>query len=172
MRTIYRFIPHEKLTLETNLSKEEIGKRIAENTTDTPIRGFRWLQKGSASDRRFTGKISESGFDIEPNITYRNSFLPTIKGRIESDGIVSRIHLQLRLHAFFRVFGFIWILIVIPVSITIIVAKITSGESVPFQRYSILLVFVLAVFIGGFKYESIKSRKFLIKLLEAEEVEN
>jgi hypothetical protein len=172
MRTIYHFIPHEKLTLETHISKEEILKRIAENTTDTPIRGFRWLQKGSAADRRFTGQISESEFDIEPNITYRNSFLPSIKGQIGSDGIVSRIHLQLRLHAFFRVFGILWLLIFVPVSIAIIVAKVSSGESVPFQRYSILLLVVLAAFMGGFKYESIKARKFLITLLEAKEIES
>lgn len=175
MRTIYKFIPHERLTLRTNHTVEEVEKLLFNNTSIDDASDWRWLQRGRRSDKYFGGQLFESAFKIRPNISYRNSFLPVIEGKITSEGSVSsRIQLTLQLHIFVRIFAIIWIVLTLVITTGNLSAIVSSEENLTITSILKFIFFVgigCAVFIGGFKYESIKARKFLIQLLDAKEVD-
>ena len=74
------FLPHENLTYKTHLSKKEIIRRLRYETEPKQL-----IRIGSIFGRHkeYEGTINENSFEISRIISYRNSFLPRIKGEIE-----------------------------------------------------------------------------------------
>ena len=173
MKSLYKYIPYEKLTLETSLSKEEVDQRIRKNTSQKDTALWNWSLRRRSSDLFFNGFITETGYELNPNISYRNSFLPTIDVTVESLRFGSTIELKLQLNLIVKIFGLLWISIISIVAITTLIVSITADNPEDRNAFIVpmlMFVFAYAMFWGGFKYESIRSRKFLKKLLEAEEV--
>lgn len=172
MKSIYKFIPHEKLKLETSLSKEEVLKRLSANIEEKNSK-WNWFSGKSSSNIFFGGSLDETGFRVSRNISYKNSFLPEIEGKIEALRFGCTLALTLNLNIFVMIFSSIWFFGVLIGSIAVISVYFSSsaanqdaGMLIPI----LMLVFGSAVFIGFFKYESIKARTFLKELLEASEV--
>ncbi|MDG1333923.1 MAG: hypothetical protein P8P74_16415 [Crocinitomicaceae bacterium] len=108
MKTIYKIIQHENLKLETSLSKDELLKRLA-NNIEPRSASRNWFTGRSSSSKYFEGSLHENGFKINRIISYRNSFLPTIIGEIESLKFGTTLSLKLRLNAITLVIGAVWL---------------------------------------------------------------
>lgn len=126
---------------------------------------------GTNNHKPYEGSINGNSFSITRIIGYRNSFLPRISGEIEKDFDGSRINVKMRLHVVVIVFLFIWFG---GVGIGCSAALATGFKfgSQSFEPMSLIpfgmLIFSYALVTGGFKYESIKSKKYLSQLFEAE----
>ncbi|HLK29273.1 MAG TPA: hypothetical protein VKT28_11900 [Puia sp.] len=89
-----KFIPFDSLTIDSNLHDEEIVAVLSK--TITP---FKWYDNARDTDKLFYGKIDKNGFTIWQIIKKgRNSFIPIVKGKIESIASGSQIKVTMRLH--------------------------------------------------------------------------
>tara|TARA_Y100001934_G_C12346411_1_gene773062 strand:+ start:1401 stop:1910 length:510 start_codon:yes stop_codon:yes gene_type:complete len=165
-----RYLPFENITYLTKLELEEIQKRIDE--VIEPEKTFRMTGIFKSSDHKpYEGTVDGNSFNITRIIGYRNSFLPKISGVIEKDLKGNKINVKMRLHVFVIVFMFIWFgicgvecLAVLAIGFNFFSQNFQPITLVPFG----MLIFGYALVTLGFKYESIKSKKYLAELFEAE----
>lgn len=167
---IMKYLPFENITYRTKLEREEIYKRI--NEVIEPKKNFRMSGfLGSRNHKPYEGSVNDNSFSITRIIGYSNSFLPRINGTIEKDFNGNKVNVRMRLHVFVFIFILIWFGIVGIACIAVLALGFKFGSqnfepmsSIPFS----MMIFGYALVIGGFKYESIKSKKFLAQLFEAE----
>jgi len=144
--------PAEKITYRTYLSKDEVLKRIYNNP-----------QYKSIGNR-----TSANTFQIQREIKYRNSFLPVIKGEVieENDSTIVKVSMKphiIILLLFAAISGFVLLLCIVAL-IWIIDNGFTLYSLAPFG----FLLFDILLYYAAFKPESIKSKKDLLNILEAE----
>jgi hypothetical protein len=159
-----KFFPYEKYKLISPLKQEDALKKLAAAVTIGPTSLF----ASSRQDKYYQGKISGYSFEITRIIGYRNSFRPVIIGEISSY-LGSEINIVMRMNMAVIIFCCVWMGGVLIAAIATLAAQINSGKFllpglIPFAM--LLLGYIL--FTGGFKYESIKAKKFLKELFEAE----
>ena len=92
--------------IKTKKSKNEIAQILQKNTSEK-IRIF------CEYDEFFNGEILEESFKIQRNITYKNSFLPVIIGKIKETENGSEIYIKMRLNHFVKGFMTFWFSFVI-----------------------------------------------------------
>lgn len=161
-----KFFPYEKYKLISPLNPEEALKKIAAAVTTGPTS----LLASSRQDKYYQGKISGYGFEITRVIGYRNSFRPLIKGEISSY-LGSEIKIVMRMNKAVIIFCCVWMGSVLIAAIATLAAQVhTRKLLLPGVIPFVMLLFGYVLFTGGFKYESIKAKKFLEELFEAEEV--
>src|SRR6188474_594186 len=97
------FLPYRKIELCSPLPVSEVV-RLLENAVE-PRRWLRW----GASHCPFEGTVTEFAFDIRRIISYRNSFLPQIRGTISQDAAGSRISVTMQLHVTVAAFMTVWL---------------------------------------------------------------
>src|SRR5215831_2534302 len=99
-------VPFERLTLRSRLKSDELYRRLA-----AAVEPARWYRNPFSREQHkpYEGEIAPNGFRISRVIRYRNSFLPTIIGRIRADEAGSAIDMVLRLHLFVAVFMVVWL---------------------------------------------------------------
>ena len=165
-----KYLPFEKLTYKTSLASEEILKRLRENIE--PKKTFRMTGLfGSKDHKHYEGSIEGRSFSISRIIHYRNSFLPIIKGEIASKHDGTHIHIQMRLHTIALIFMALWCGILGLVFLVISFDSLNEGSFDPFLLIPLgMLLFGYLMTVGGFKYESGKSKKWLKDLFEAAEI--
>ncbi len=175
-----KILPYDNLTYKTHLSKEEILKRLSNQTE-----GKQWIRMSGVfsnqEHKAYEGTINENDFKINRIIGYRNSFLPRIEGEIEEINNENQnftlIHLKMRLHTFVIVFIIIWLSFVFLGGLFMIFLTSMETENqdvlglasiVPF-----LMIIILPVVITlAFHYEGNKSKEFFEKIFEAERLNN
>lgn len=59
-------------------------------------------------DKYFEGEVSDIGFKLSRIISYRNSFLPIIKGSFEESASGLKINISMSMHPFVNAFMLIW----------------------------------------------------------------
>lgn len=163
-----KFLPLEKYTLVSPLKPEEIFRKL-EAVVETSGGGA--LMSYARSNKPYKGKISGSSFEISRIIGYRNSFKPVIIGEI-SGYSGTDIKIYMRMHKAVIIFCCVWTGTVAAIAAVPFFSQANSGKSnfpayIPF----LMLVLVYALIMGGFKWESIKSKKFLKDLFQAEEIQ-
>src|SRR5919109_98213 len=99
-----KFLPYERLQIHTALSSEEVLKRL-ENAIE-PKRYFRLF---GASTKPYQGKVEGSHFEMSRIIGYRNSFLPMIKGDVQSETSGCSVYLTMHPHIVVTVFMIFWL---------------------------------------------------------------
>lgn len=167
-----KFLPYEHLKIKTRLSADEARKRLAD--TIEPKRFRRWFE---ANHKPYQGNMEGCDFEISPIIHYRNSFLPIIKGEIQSEMSGSSVHITMRPHGFVIAFMILWLGGVGFFFLIMLASFISSMTQNNIRDASVLLIpggmfaFGYALLLGGFKFESIKSKQFFRDLFQAEEVE-
>lgn len=173
MKPIHKYIPFEKITIETGLRASEVEERlISIIETDPEMRKRHWLTGSIKSNKEFEGNIYQGQITISPIINYKNSFLPDISGRIKSLTFGSEIELKLKLKTPIVIFAALWFGIVGLVSL-IMFMQILSGNFEPgFIVPFIMLIFGYLVFTLGFKKESIKARKRIMEIVNGTEKYN
>ncbi|WP_000691820.1 hypothetical protein [Leptospira interrogans] len=95
-----KIIPYEEYSLKSNLTVEEAISKLKANTEPNKLFG--------SGTKIFHGNINNDTFDICRIISYRNSFLPKIKGNIRSEANSIIIDIKMHLHPSVIVFMFIW----------------------------------------------------------------
>lgn len=174
MKTIYKYIPYEKLTISSAYRAEEVLARIAQNTEMEMTFKKRFLGRiKMRSNNTYEGTVSDKGFEISRVIFYRNSFLPLIIGDVRDQPFGSEIDLTLRMNWVVIIFAMIWMGFVTLACLAVLVYILFTGE---FDRILLMpfgmWLFGFVLFLGGFKLESIRSRNHLMELLNAQEKEN
>lgn len=147
-----KLLPSENLVYITRLSREEIIQRLVETSQ------FKSVNRG----------IGYNTFNIQRVISYRNSFLPEIKGEIEDQGRDRIVKVEMKLYTFVAIFMIVWLAVVATIGISFLAAMPAEGGEFFIFLPVMMLVFGVAMFYGGFKYESTKSKKELQQILDAE----
>ena len=163
-----KFLPFENITYKSRLSQEEVLKKLNEiMDTETVSTVFGIFSKNSAS-KAFKGTIDGNSFQMTRVISYRNSFLPVITGVIEKDFGHSNIYVKMKPALFVIIFMSIWLGFVGVMAIGFLASMTNSHKFEPTALVPIgMFIFGIALIVGGFKAESIPTKKRLAKIFEA-----
>ncbi|UZR99719.1 hypothetical protein [Chondrinema litorale] len=164
---IMKYLPLEDITYQTKLNTNEIVDRL--NEVVEPKKTFRMNGFfGNSEHKPYEGSIHNMSFKINRIIGYRNSFIPIITGTLEEEMNGTKVNVKMRLHSFVIVFMFIWFGGVGIASLAVISYYLNNENFEPMSLIPFgMLIFGYAMVLGGFKYESIKSKKYLAELFEA-----
>jgi hypothetical protein len=106
--------------------------------------------------RPFEGEVGDRKFDVRRAITYRNSFLPQIRGKISGAAEGSRIAVTMRLHPFVLIFMMVWLGGVGAACLLIVTTAFRKGGSPPLAALgpAIMFIFGWALSAGCFTFEA------------------
>ncbi|MCT7958581.1 hypothetical protein [Laspinema palackyanum] len=158
--------PSQRFTITTYLSPDDVQKKLM-RVVEPPPQGiqFQWKR----SEKPYQGQIGEHSFKISRIISYRNSFLPQIEGRIQPHGRGSQIEIKMKLHPAVMIFMCVWLGIV-GQGVLMFLAVLFQEEFDPLFLIPVgMLIFGLALPWVGFLPEAKGSKQFLIELFQAEE---
>lgn len=161
------YLPIENITYKTRLTEEELIRRLEEVTEPARIR---FLIFGKGTTKTYEGEITPDSFSIRRIIWYRNSFLPRITGTMLSDFHGTRIFVKMRLPPLTVV------LISLFCGVLVLMLVITLKQSFDNMVANLssllgMLVFLYALTMGAFKFESVETKRYLQILFEAEMIE-
>jgi hypothetical protein len=162
-----KFLPSEKIIYKTKLTETEVLKRLSEHIE--PVKAFRVTLFSNDATKPYQGLVKGLSFEITRIIRYRNSFLPIIVGVIEKNYDGTTINVQMRLHRFVLIFLCIWMIPMGGFAIMMLIAVLKGSEwnGISFMPLGMVL-FAYALTIGGFNFESSKSKKDLQAIFEAD----
>jgi|SRR5688572_7925814 len=169
-----KFLPYERLLIHTTLSSEEVLKRLA-NVIEPERDSYTRLFEGHT--KPYQGSIVGSHFEISRIIGYRNSMLPVIEGDIQSESSGCSVYITMQPQVLIILFTIFWLggsgLLLFGALVSLVWSLIQPRIIDPSLVLipGGLFVFGYVLFVGGFKFESIQSKKFLRELFEAKEVE-
>jgi hypothetical protein len=86
-----KFLPYERLKINTTLSSAEVLKRL--DIAVEPKRYFGLFRSGT---KPYQGSVEGSHFEISRIIGYGNSFLPVIKGDVQSEISGCSVYITMR----------------------------------------------------------------------------
>ncbi|MFN8410747.1 MAG: hypothetical protein U0Z26_00005, partial [Anaerolineales bacterium] len=158
---------YKRIQINTRLDSQEVRKRL-ENVVQAE-RPWGVFQRG---EKPYEGKIEGSYFEISPTITYRNPGKPIIKGNIHTEVNGSSIHISMRLPLLstLQIIIFICIIGLFSLVIYFVEPASTSITDSPFFLFFGACVFVYVIVLGGFSFETDKSKEFFQKLFETSEI--
>lgn len=161
-----KFLPIENIVYKTKLSKEQIVQKLTDNIEAEKSFGFG--AHNFTYSKPYIGRIVGNIFEIKRAISYRNSFLPQIKGEIYSDFDGTKIKVNMKPNTFVLVFMTIWFggvfIGCLATTFALFTQKFSPFFLIPFG----MLIFGIALLFGAFKTESTTSKKDLLRILEAE----
>ena len=160
-----KFLPYDDIEIYSPLSPAQIQSILEQEVTKQKPFGFGF--KSSASDPYFYGFTGNHQFKLHRNISYRNSFLPTITGSISNDLSGSKIVAKMRLTTFVLIFISFWLTGVLTACIFMTTKSVSEGNYgaeilVPFG----MLLFGYGLSMGAFHYEARKAKEKLLELLK------
>jgi hypothetical protein len=165
-----KYLPIENIIFKTRLKEDEIIRRLSDCIE--PEKTFRFSIFSSASTKSYEGQINGSSFTINRILINQNSFRPIINGVIERDVDGLTINVKMRLHISVIYFLYIWYG---GLGLGCIAALIQAFGNSAFNPITLIpfgmLIFIYAMTMGGFKYESNKSKKDLQTIFEADMIE-
>ena len=159
-----KLLPRDRFSIQT---RQPLPVILA--TLEPHIEAPRMRWGFSRKHSSYTGTLSDSGFEIRRIIHYRNSFLPQIRGRFESESQGTTVHITMGLHplvlVFLGVWGSIWYSLTLPIAL--------SGALTGDMQPEILLFLgaplaVLLIFLGGFWSEAQRSRRELTQIIQGD----
>ncbi|MFB9108450.1 hypothetical protein [Flavobacterium gyeonganense] len=165
-----KYLPLEELVYHSNLTKEELIKRV-QNEIEAE-KSFGFGANNYSYSKPYIGKVYNNSFEIKRAINYRNSFLPVIKGSVQDHLSGSKIHVKMNLTDIVKVFMIIWLggvfLACLGVTYTLIFDKGFTSEAGFFMFIPYFMLFFGTIMIVfGFKGESRKSVKDMEEILQA-----
>ena len=158
-----KLLPTELIIYKTHLSVSEVINTLAENVEPVKYRFF-----SNNPSRIYEGNIQGNIFKINRIIGYRNSFLPRINGVVsgELDGTAVKVKMNIHpaaavfIAVFFSFFLFGWMIA--------LASAILNGKFEIGLLFGIVLIlFPYALTMGGFKFESLKTKENLKELFQA-----
>jgi hypothetical protein len=157
---------YQSLTIHSPNSVETLRDRLTRAIEPEKVFRFSW-GFGSSNHAPYEGEVCDTGFKISRIIDYRNSFLPTIRGRFEPTPQGTTVQISLSLHPAVTVFLVVWYGIWYGATIPIFVL---NGFSNPKFAYSGLVFLGLPIVTGiafwlSFQMEARTDRQKLTDLL-------
>lgn len=155
-----KYLPFERIIYKTNLSEQEVIKRLSEFVEPKKF------SLGRTSTKEYEGLVNNDRFEINRIINYRNSFLPQIIGTIQKNNDRTQIEITMKLHVLVLVFLIVWcgFTLFFLVGVCFAEKKISTVLFMPI----LMLLFAYGLTMLGFKTESKKSKEFLRKNFEEE----
>lgn len=163
-------LPGRDLEVESSMEPLQIYEALAPYVGPPPAFGAR-------AHKPYAGTVGLAGFELRPNLTYANSFVPTAAGRVTPVAVGSRVVVKLRISLFARVFMSIWLSIAAGfMLIASGMALVTGlhGESGGVVIFGGLFLFMCIFPVGGlllaragFRREADPLEKFLREVLRA-----
>lgn len=143
-------IPRKKIILNSRLSNNEIYDKLIH------LEGYEV-------------SVKENSFKMKRKINYRNSFLPQITLTLNTNNS-NLVNIVMKLHSFVLIFMLIWLAFVaffgVITIINISYEELDQFSLIPFFMF----VFGLLMLYVPFSLESAKSRRDLLRVLDAEVV--
>jgi hypothetical protein len=99
-------LPYRKLTYNSPLSENEIRNRL--NCLTRAANAFRVKYYPNIKTSDYEGDIYEHAFFVTRLISYRNSFLPAISGKMTPHAAGTTVSVTMKLNIVAIVFGCIW----------------------------------------------------------------
>lgn len=159
-------LPFETIVIETPLTKEETIFNLTESIE--PEKTFRFFNKSDTRD--FEGQLRGNEFEIKRIISYRNSFLPIIKGQLQTIGTGTRIIVKMRIHVAVMVFMAVWFGFV---GLFLLANLLNSEENVDAILFPVgMLFFGYALVMGGYLFESYRTKEILTDITKGRIVSN
>jgi len=160
-----KLLPYEKLVYTSDLAVPEIMHRLQLQTE--PLQLIRINLFTKPSGKKFEGKVMKNSFKIQRIINYRNSFLPIINGKVESDILGSTINLVMQLNMFVKVFLIIWLSFAFIGLFSAISFSPQKEVILPALAISLgIILFLYVLTTWAFRYEVKKAKLILEDLLE------
>jgi hypothetical protein len=160
------FLPFETIIIETPLTKEQTIANLTSNIEREKT--FRLWNKSNS--KAFEGQLTGNGFEIKRIIGYGNSFLPIVKGRIETIGTGTRLTVNLRLHIAVMIFMTVWFGLVGLSFIASLSSSKDSGDTFLFPLG--MLIFGYALTMGGYLFEAKRTKEILTDITKGQMVGN
>lgn len=167
---IKSILPFDRYTLITELSQSEVMQRLRENVEARRNISMMGYNVADHSGKPYAGRVEGNHFEISRVITYKNSFLPVIKGDVNAS-FPGKTEVMIRMSPGVFVLGFsaVWMLMVLVGCVVVSGIMFYDGFNpmllIPFG----MLVFGSLLFTVPYKIEAKKSRVFLSDLLEEDE---
>ncbi|MBC9797860.1 hypothetical protein [Sinomicrobium weinanense] len=136
-----KIIPSEKIEITTELSNQEVRKILMDNIR--PKKGLTIRFNKSRDKELFEGNFIQDKFEIQRIISGRNSFLPQIKGQIQSNINGTKLVADLKVHTFVIVFMIFWLTFISFAFVMVIIGVINQGTN------PLLLIFPLIMIAFG-----------------------
>jgi hypothetical protein len=167
--TIMKFLPYEDFYIITGLKPNEVQQRLENEVSPGDGRLFKFGSFSSPSGTYFEGFAVNGMFEVKHSISYRNSFLPQIKGTTEAYLNGSRVHVKMKMLAFVTVFMCFWMSFVTLAAVVVLSTAISKKQfnAVALMPF-VMFLFGYALTMGGFKYESRSAKYKLLEILDGE----
>lgn len=118
-----------------------------------------------AGHRPYQGELTGSTFNVARIIGYRNSFRPTVKGRVRPDGTGAVLEASLSLHPVVLGFMVFWLGSVLLAGLTGVTTLLSQGKNPALALFPTgMFLFGYLLMQGGFWFESAKTKRFLEEL--------
>ena len=160
------FLPFENIIYRTQLSQVKAIEKLADNVEKE--KSFRIGFYNTNYTKPYYGSIYGGRFKINRALNYRNSFSPIIKGEIFTHYEGTRIKVSMKPAIHVLVFLTIWFGGVFIACFATIAVMFTKGFNLYFLIPFAMLLFGVALVLGGFKTESKRSRNDLKEIFQAE----
>ncbi len=150
-------LPFEKVRLVSPAPPEEVMRRLAAS-----VEPKKWL-RFSRDHLPFQGQLRADGFTIARIIHYRNSFLPTVVGRVHAQpGGGAVIEATLRPNWAVLVFSALWMAGLLVAGFTVVAKRVSAdGHLTPALILGGMLLAGYGLILGGFAFEARRAKRFL-----------
>lgn len=102
-----KFFPSQSFVLNTNISANSAWNNLSGSISNSKNTNTGFFSRNQ-SVAPFKGQVSQGKFNLQRNLSYRNSFQADISGEIFEHGSGSKIEVNLNLSPFVKVFLIIW----------------------------------------------------------------
>lgn len=144
-----KILPKRNIVLITKMGKEEIERKISENS-------------------EYRGHANTESFEICRIINYRNSFLPQIKGNIYDDYNATRVEVSMKLNTLVLIFMPIWFVGVLSFC-GMVISNFSFSDFDIFYLIPFVMLILGALFMYvPFSIECRRSERDLQRILDAE----
>lgn len=157
-----KLLPHFKIKASSHLSADEI---LISLTKEIEGRKIMWT---SGNHKYFQGSVGKDWFCISKIIHYKNSFLPTINGKLTSNNTGTDITVKVGFNGVIIFFMTLWTTLCFYGGFAIFHDYIVKRD-VPETMFLLPISFFIfgwGLAIGGFWFEAKKQKPVLIKLLK------
>lgn len=165
-------LPFDKFKIHTKQNILNTREAIVKETRLATLSELR--QRERVQEETFYGEIGETHFTIKRSISYKNSFIPIIKGTLKNSEFSiqgTQIEIKLRMSIFVMMFGLVWFGVMIFMLLSIIIHLVSDKNSNSETVIPIaMMLFGYFLFTGSFSYEAAKARKLLLVIFEGKEV--
>lgn len=149
-----KLLQRENLIYNSDLSQEELVKRIDKYITTKEPHGLSWLF--GYPDAAYWGYTSKYSFRIRRAIRENNPIQPVINGTIKNTSSGSKIHVEMKFPLSTKIFFIVWLTLIFLIFIGILIGQLTNSVDKDLPAFISLVplgIFLFALGSIHFKYK-------------------